>query len=102
MRNRYIKGTKNPELNAEIIERCRLQSYSSKYKILEHFYHVDTYFDDAKCRLQGYIYPEDVYSEGSLASIYVPECDVSYMDDRLILFFSSIVYPLFDPLTDIH
>lgn len=88
MRNRYITGYKNPELNQEIIEKCKLSPYFSTYRILKHFYHVDTYIDETKARLQGYVYPEDLYSE-DVMSIVIPECEVAYMDDRLILFFTT-------------
>lgn len=92
MRNTYIYGVKNDTLNQEIIEKCGLKSYQSKYKILEHFYHVDTYIDENKARLQGYVYPKDLHRE-NYAGITIPECEVSYMDDELILYI-TVSYPL--------
>ncbi len=51
MRNRYIYGVKNDTLNKEIIEKCGLEDYESRYRILEHFYHTDTYIDNQRARL---------------------------------------------------
>jgi len=89
MRNKYIKGYKNPELNTKITEICKLNVYMSKYKILEHFYHTDTFIDEKGVRLQGYVYPEDLYSDDSISEIAVPGCEVAYRDDRLILVITS-------------
>jgi len=94
MRNKYITGTKNPKLNDEIIEKCQLPTYSSKYKILEHFYHTDTYIDDNRVRLQGYVYPEDLYDDNYISEINIPDSVVSYMDGKLILYFSSISHEI--------
>ena len=93
MRNTYIYGVKNDTLNKEIIDKCGLEEYQSKYKILEHFYHTDTYIDSQRARLQGYIYPKDLHNENLILQINIPDSEVSYMDDELILYI-TVSYPL--------
>jgi hypothetical protein len=92
MRNKYIYGYKNDTLNKEIIEKCCLLEYMSRYRILDHFYHTDTYIDERRARIQGYIYPKDLYNETG-SEINIPESEVSYMDDELILYI-TVSYPL--------
>lgn len=93
MRNKYIYGVKNDSLNKEIIEKCGLEDYESRYRILDHFYHTDTYIDEDKARLQGYIYPKDVYNENAIMQIAVPSSEVSYIDNELVLYI-TVSYPL--------
>lgn len=92
MRNKYIHGQKNDDLNKEIIRKCGLLEYMSRYRILKHFYHVDTYIDSERARIQGYIYPKDLYSEDG-NEIYIPESEVSFMDGELILYITTS-YPV--------
>jgi hypothetical protein len=93
MRNVYCKGNKDAELNSRIIDACGLKDYQSKYRILEHFFHVDTYIDERGARLQGYVYPKELHEPNQTCQISIPESEVAYMDDELILFM-TIRYPL--------
>lgn len=83
----FKQGIKNPELNAHIIQACHIEDYTSTYKMLQHFYHVDTCENNDSVRLQGYVFVEDALT----TEFYVPECEVSLINDKPILFLSKTI-----------
>lgn len=87
-RQKFVSGEQKPvEWTEQLLKDFRIYPHGGQAKMLRVMYHVDTYFNEDKTeiRLQGYVLAKDIAN----SEAWVYECEVSYIDDEIILFFTK-------------
>lgn len=93
----YLRGKLDKKLTDLIRNEYQHTEIST---ILPSIYHVDTHSRQlahqpiGSLRVQGYVFAEDI---ANLPNATIPQCNVSYINDRLILFFTISLKPLNQP-----